>query len=134
MSNYVTENQITLGALIRLLDGLHKRDDDDMKVFFDFCGLSPSGELYSYRGIYAHLCLGATSSYVEPSCTVGSMLATLRDAIGKSFTGWKGGVFVMDETTPLWVSLEQSSCFGTAVVGVRQVGYMVVIQTAYVEY
>jgi hypothetical protein len=49
---------------------------------------------------------------------VGDFLATLNDAVGKRFTGYKGGEYIMDADTPLWVA-NNGETGGTAVVDVR---------------
>lgn len=56
----------------------------------------------------------------------------LRSAVGAAFEGYKGGVFTMSRHTPVWVA-NYGNAGNTAVVGVRDLGYLVIIETAYVE-
>ena len=57
------------------------------------------GSPHSYRGYYDRLA-------VEPksNVTVQEMINTLRSAVGKYFTGWKGGEFYMDDETTLYLA------------------------------
>ena len=80
---------MTLGHLIALLEAL----DDERETV----GL---GELESYRGYYCDLAF-------EPSGdleSVESLLARCRAAMGREFTGYKGGEFLMGAPTPLWIA------------------------------
>jgi hypothetical protein len=54
---------------------------------------------HSYRGYYEDLAF-------EPAknVTVGAMLACAKDALGKTFAGYKGGEFEMDEYTDIWLA------------------------------
>lgn len=83
------DTQMTLGALIALLDTLPASDV--------VVGL---GSLMSYRGYYCDLAF-------EPNDVprpVADLLKECRDAMGREFTGYKGGEFLMGERTPLWVA------------------------------
>lgn len=59
---------------------------------------------HSYRGYYDQLAFEPA-----PSVTIGSMLAAAKSAIGKTFIGWKGGEFVMDKWTPVWIAVRGDS-------------------------
>ena len=52
----------------------------------------------SYRGDYAEL-----SFDVVRNTTTQEMLDSARECVGKTFTGWKGGSFVMTLETPCWI-------------------------------
>ena len=80
---------MTLGELIQFLE---VRDPERI-VPIGFA--SP----HSYRGFYEDLAF-------EPAknVTVGSMLACARDALGRTFTGYKGGEFKMNEYTDIWLA------------------------------
>lgn len=116
---------ITLG---RLIAGL-KQFDADNSLVLDFCDFVP-GSLDSYRGYYDQLAVEPVNS---GDTTVGQFLAKCEAAVGKTFTGYKGGDYTMDEDTRVWVS-EYGRAHNTAVVGVRQVGVRVVIDTAYLDW
>ena len=75
-----------LGKYIKWLEG----QDPDLAIPL---GL---GNPHSWRGYYEQLAF-------EPveNTTIGRMLEEARSAIGATYTGWKGGEFVMDETSPI---------------------------------
>lgn len=80
---------MTLGELIEALEAEPK----DKLVFHGF------NNPHSYRGYYNDLAF-------EPAqdITVGEMLEAARSAVGKTFTGYKGGDFKMDTYTDVWLS------------------------------
>lgn len=84
--------QMTLGAMIERLESL----PSDLLI-----GL---GEPHSYRGYYSDLAFEA----VTPA-PAANLLADCMDAMGKSFTGYKGGDYYMHAGVPVWVS-EYGSC------------------------
>lgn len=95
-SNY----HLTLGELISALEkvdpNLRAVDRDTAK---GVC--NP----HSYRGYYSDLSL-------EPSDeikTVKHLLDELNSVFGHTLTGYKGGEFLMDDDTPLWISHYASS-------------------------
>lgn len=75
-----------LGDLITLLE----KFPADKKVSQGF------GNPHSWRGAYAELAF-------EPigETTVGEMLAAAKEAVGQTYTGWKGGDFTMGLDTPV---------------------------------
>lgn len=120
----MTDHQpISLGELIDLL-AVCPRDDS---VSFDFCGAVP-GSVDSYRGYYDHLAMSWSNRGERP--TVAKLLDDLRDADGHVFTGYKGGDFRMHRDTPVWVS-NYGESDSTAIIGIRDLGYSVVIDTGY---
>ncbi len=100
----------------------------ELTVRFDGHGDYPD-DLMSYRGYYEQLSVGYGP---RPVWTVGDMVSRLRGAVGKEFTGYKGGEFQMDELTPLWMS-NYGEARSTAIVGVIRVGDEVVIRTAEID-
>ena len=97
-----------LGQLIKALELL----DPENQVQFDFCGFQP-GRLTSYRGYYDELALTYCDRYesnyesnYESKClnTVGKLLKECKEAVGKTFIGYKGGDYVMDKSTPVCVA------------------------------
>lgn len=85
---------MTLGELIKFLEN----QDPNLIVPMGF------HNPHSYRGYYHDLAF-------EPlkNISVGEMLACAKSAIGKTFIGWKGGEFVMDEDTNIWLA-EEGRC------------------------
>jgi hypothetical protein len=59
-------------------------------------------ELMSWRGVYAELSFGFSFEGKEP--TVKKIITELREAVGKTYEGYKGGDFVMGRSTPVWVA------------------------------
>lgn len=59
---------------------------------------------HSYRGYYTDLAF-------EPATdiTVGDMLEAARNALGHTYTGWKGGEFRMSGYSDCWLSMEGSA-------------------------
>jgi hypothetical protein len=73
---------MTLGELIAFL----KKRPKDQKVLFGF------DHPHSYRGTYADLAFEPTRN-----TTVGAMLDAAKGALGKTYSGWKGGEYEMGE-------------------------------------
>lgn len=116
--------QLTLGELIEAL----KKQEPDKWVRFDFCYFRPSG-LHSYRGYYEQLAIDYTEGLHK---TVLDLLNMLQAAVGADFYGYKGGNYRMTEDTPVWVD-KPSDVSGTAVVGVRDNGHAVILETANID-
>ncbi len=101
----------TLGSLIKALEEI---EDKTSYISFDFPGVYPT-TLASYRGYYEDLALGYEVGYsAGNNTTVQKLLDEARLCIGKTYTGWKGGEFTMDEDSTLWVS-NQGECTGMAI-------------------
>lgn len=78
--------------LINLIQWLEEQDQTAI-VRFGF------GEPHSFRGYYEQLAFEPVENAV-----IGDMLAHAKSALGKTFTGYKGGEFEMDEHTDCWIS------------------------------
>lgn len=87
-------SQMTLGQLIERLAAL----PSETRVK----GL---GSEHSYRGYYTDLAFTPTDTEVLAS----EILAQCRAAMGREYEGYKGGDFLMGESTPLWIS-KYGSC------------------------
>lgn len=140
--------QITLGELIRLMEAIPPTYESggqthDKHVWFDFANTYPS-TVQSWRGSYRELAITfdydgqLTSPYRADhswsnSMTVERFLTMLREAVGATFQGYKGGDYTMSERTPVWVA-NWGDSGNTGVVGVRDLGWSVVIDTAWCEY
>ena len=59
---------------------------------------------HSYRGFYEQLAFVPAENVA-----VGTLLKTARDALGSTFTGWKGGDYRMSESTTVWFAFEGNS-------------------------
>lgn len=115
---------MTLGKLIDVLEAAN----DDAVVKFDNEELGHPGDLDSYRGYYSDLAFSPSTTPV----TVKTLKADAVEAHGAEFTGYKGGEFVMDSDTPLWVSPYGSSS-GIAIVGSRMDGDTLILETKHVD-
>lgn len=98
--------QMTLGALIERLESLPA----DLLI-----GL---GDPHSYRGYYSDMAF----EEVTPQ-PVFTLLADCKDAMGKSFTGYKGGDFYMHAGVPLWVA--DYGCCGLKLMAINDDGSLV---------
>lgn len=118
-SNY----QLTLGKLIQGLEGA----EPSAKVVFDVGG-SPY-EPDSYRGYYSDLAFATTGDDV----LVSELLDIAKESLGKEFTGYKGGEFVMTETTPLWKSEYGTTGNNEAIMGLIVVDGKVILTTKIID-
>lgn len=97
----------TLGDLRDLLVSI----DKDTKVVVNIDGekimLRKNCYCHSYRGYYQDVAM----TYIDDGdhMDVGILLKKIENAIGASYTGWKGGDFDMDENSKLWFSEEGRS-------------------------
>jgi len=108
-------SQLTLGQLKEMLSECQL----DLEVFID-TERSVPGSFDSYRGYYEHLAL-STNPPGSTGVTVQGLIIKLSDCLGQFFTGWKGGEFLMTESTPLWIS-EPGECSDQAIVGLMPWG------------
>ena len=125
---------ITLG---RLIDAVTKAGviweghNEPKAVYFDFCGFVPAG-IDSWRGDYAQLSIKRSTTREYGCATADSFLAMLKECIGYTFTGYKGGQYTASRETEIWVD-ENGACTHTAVVGIKDVHYGIVLVTANIE-
>lgn len=100
-----TSPQLTIGELILMLESQDKK----MKIVFDFeinGRVQVPCDLMSWRGSYCELGMDYGDRGYK---NVGVFRKSLKDAIGKSYEGYKGGLFMMGKTTPIWVA-HHSDC------------------------
>jgi len=136
--------QLTLGELIEKIKacGLTHGDEQEPKlVYYDFGTAIPT-DLDSWRGSYDELALGyrltgydvnSSNGDHHKECKAEDLLKNLESAIGKTFTGWKGGEFIMNENTPVWVD-NPGNTSDTAIVNVFDDGWRIILITARCEY
>jgi hypothetical protein len=126
-------DQLTLGELIERITKIkekYKEEKDEPIVKYDFEYLFPT-ELMSWRGSYAELALNfeTTGKYMS----VSAFLKMLQDAVGATFEGYKGGDFVMNENTPIWVA-NYGNSGNTAIIDVLDSKYCVTLITGLREF
>lgn len=132
-------DQLTLGEMILKLEPIVEKykdlpDDKQPTVNYDFEYLFPTS-IDSWRGSYAELALdftGYDNSNKRPM-KVPDFLKMLKDTVGKEFTGYKGGEFVMSKHTPVWVA-NYGNSGNTAVIDIVDGDYFILIVTAYREF
>jgi len=127
-------DQLTLGEIIAKLEPIVEKQKaviekygHEATVQYDFEYLFPTS-IDSWRGIYAELALNFESEGTR--MTVSDFLKMLKDAVGKTYTGYKGGDFTMSRQTPVWVA-NYGNSGNTAVIGIVDDEHTVIIITAY---
>jgi hypothetical protein len=128
-------DQLTLGEIITKCETcaaleykLH--DGSEPSVVFDFEYIHPTG-LRSWRGAYPELALSFQSEGDEMKLS--TFIEMLKDAIGRTFEGYKGGDFTMSRHTPVWVA-NYGNSGRTAVVDVINHDYEIILVTGLREY
>jgi len=123
--------QLLLGELILKLETVKSKNKP---LFIDILDKIPKG-IDSWRGSYCELAIqtenfgnynteevewtsdnGDYKSYKQKQIgkenpTVKEWIEVLKEAIGKTFTGYKGGDFLMSKNTPVWLAEYGSSSF-----------------------
>ncbi len=135
-------NQYSLGIFIESLELLPNEKQgtkDEKTVRFDFEYAIPT-RLSSWRGDYSELAIcfdfiGYDNFGKErpKDMTLSNFIALLKSAIGSTYEGWKGGEFIMNENTPLWVA-NDGNVGETAIVGIKDDDYEVILLTGLCEY
>jgi len=135
-NTFLKSNQLSLGELIQEVEksGLKDKDGNPKEVYFDFGYMQPIG-LDSWRGSYDELSLEYSEDETDKTYywDAEKLLSELRSAIGKEYTGYKGGEYTMSESTPVWVA-KYGMSGNTGVVGVLDDGWRLIIITAYCEF
>ena len=96
-----SEKMFTLGDLIDELEKYPR----NWEVLIEPFHLVPLS-FDSYRGYYHDLCLtySTRKENLGEKMSVGKLLDMCNEANGKEFCGYKGGDFLMNRETPIWVS------------------------------
>lgn len=107
---------LTLGGLLLALENMPSPNATYIK--FDDTGHSPCNP-HSYRGYYEDLSFEESDERV----TAAQFLAVAKQALGHTYTGWKGGDFTMHANTPLWRAIK--GCCGEAIIAITPDGYLI---------
>lgn len=134
-----TSSQLTVGELLIKLEAIPNDQKEERQVIFAFEYAFPTG-LASWRGNYYELAFtfdfpkydSEKGSYTQAP-TLSEVISWLKDCIGKQYTGYKGGEFIMEENTPLWVA-NYGNSGNTGVVDISFDDYEVVLKTDIFEY
>ena len=138
--SFSKSDQLSLGEMILKLEPIVAKQPEiiekynsEAKVQYDFEYLYPT-EIDSWRGIYAELALNFVSDHYSENkqLTVTEFYNLLKSAIGKVFVGYKGGEFIMNKNTPVWVA-NYGHSGNTAVIDIIDNEYAVIIITGYRE-
>lgn len=119
--------QLTIREMV---EELKKVKDQESEVFIDFAWFRPV-DVGSWRGSYNELAI-RYETLSDKAMTVKKLVEVLEGAIGKSYPGWKGGEFEMHGDTPVWVDNAGDGSM-TGVVGIKDLGYRILIETSYIE-
>ena len=99
------ETQMTLGKLITALEAMPKETQ-----------VANMRSAHSYRGYYSDLAFEREAGTRQ----AGELLTECRNAMGRVFQGYKGGDFVMGESTPIWIA--EYGCGGDKLMDVHTDG------------
>jgi len=114
--------QMTLGELLAWMEGF----DHALPVEFDI-GYAPYSFM-SYRGYYRYIAIDRSDGVK----TVDQFIKDIKDAIGHTYTGYKGGDFTMTKMTPVWVS-EYGASSSIGIIGVETTTDKVILKTAQID-
>lgn len=124
---------LTMGELIEKLQAVYDsplpeyvKDRDQRQVYFDWCDFRP-GYTDSYRGYYDHI---AIEPKPNRATYLKDFIKALRERIGTTMHGWKGGEYEVTPATPVWVA-ESGEPTGWGVADVQNTGHSAVMKTAY---
>lgn len=136
-AKFARSKQFSLGKLIAEMEkcGVSKRDGYAKILYFDFGSAIPT-ELSSYRGAYNELALGYGLLKDIPESqrvTAPQLLDKLKEAIGKTYSGWLNGEYTMSKNTPIWVANPGENGH-TGIVGIIDDSWRLIILTEYTEY
>ncbi len=133
-----TSRQLMLIELILKLEAVENKE---LYVVFDGEKYHPV-DVESWRGSYCELALSYDSEFVDDKHNVYEFIAMLKEAMGSTLVGYKGGEYLMGKTTPVWVA-NYGNTYGfkqggdtdsLAVVGVSESETEVVIETETMDY
>ena len=113
-----------LKELIEKLEGLTQ----EKRIFIEVKGKENFiVSLDSYRGYYDELSIDYSEEETGIKL-VKDFLEECKSAVGKEFTGWKGGKYLMNESTPIWVS-KNSCCDGLIIKEIVETDDKILIKT-----
>jgi hypothetical protein len=134
--NFGRSHQWSLGQLISELKAV--KATDDCSVAFAFGYFVPGG-VSSWRGSYDELAIWFKEVEWSLRPKLADFITLLESTVGQSFEGYKGGDFVMGESTPVWVA-NYGEAGSTGVIGLATetnkdgLAYLVIIRTDYCEF
>lgn len=129
--SFAKSPQITLGEIISKLKACNKYcpSGDEKQVVFNFAGFYPTS-LHSWRGIYAELAVGYSNENWKNAPKISDAINMFESAVGRTYTGYKGGDFTMSNDTPVWVD-NYGESHSTGIVDVLDLEIEIVLVTNY---
>jgi len=121
-----------LSEVIRRLTDIEKynKHKGEVAVVFDFGYLKPN-KFMSWRGSYDQLAIDWREG--GGNVKLSEFLKDCKEVVGKTFTGYKGGEFMMSESNIIYVAeYSQASC--TQIVDIEDLGWTVMLHTKNIEY
>jgi len=102
------------GAEYNLGDFVKDLEKCDQEAIIKFDDNKKPQDFASWRGSYCNLALSYEIQEWHHNedffdVKVKDILEKAKDTIGKTFTGWKGGDFLMDESTPIYIANQGDS-------------------------
>lgn len=116
-----------LGKIISLLE----RQPQDNNIYFDFGGFTID-DLDSYRGYYRDLAISYLKVPYDKTPKVKDFLEKCKQAVGRTYDGYKGDKFLMDENTPVWID-NYSECNGVQISHIESDGSFTYLHTSKIE-
>ncbi len=139
MNKMETSDQLTVGEILLKIEPLLKKQKEikekyghTARVFYDFCNLFPC-DINSWRGSYSELALNYKSYNESEPLEITDFYNMLKETIGKTFGGYKGGEYIMGKNTPVWVA-NYGDSGNTAVIDIVNDEYQIIIITGYREF
>lgn len=118
-----SEWPMTWGEIIESIEAILRSDHavERENVFFDFCGLSPTGEFYCDRGNYSARSIqcGKVANYPSDMNAM-QFLLKMKSEVGKTREGYKGGNYTCTAKTEATVTLEHDYSAGTRIFSVEK--------------
>lgn len=128
--------QLTIGELVLKLESI---PDKNNPIFFDNENYFPIA-LDSWRGSYCEIAFKYADKETETATplSVQKILNELKEAIGKTYEGYKGGDFLMGKNTPVWIANYGNSCGYNdetmGIVDVKEMSDKVILVTENIKY
>ena len=102
-----------------LIDRLQRSPQDNV-VRISGLRLANPSRVTSYRGYYEDLAIVPAPDNVPSPKPVRGVIALLESAIGREFTGWKGGEFRMTRDSRVWIA-ESGEASGLRIYAVEDI-------------
>jgi hypothetical protein len=118
--------QISIGELIKQLRlALNTGDiEDKVSIRYDFGDFKPT-RCHSRMPVSNGIAIGFSDNGIEKVC---DFLNELQNSIGKTFTGYNGVDFVVNQDSPIFCA-QYNHCEYSGIIGIRNAGDRLIILT-----